>query len=197
MRCLPIIGSFLVGFVTLTSARGAHAQSKVPGVPQVSPETPAGVFGMRGQIALSSDEGVATSYSSTAGAKTFKFTLRPAIDYFIIDNLSVGAVLGIDYLSVGSAHSTVYSIGPRVGYNISFKPMFSVWPRVGLSYAGVNESAPFGSDDKHLQLNFSVPFMFHPLNHFFVGFGPAFDVDVTGHSKTTTIAGRVTLGGWF
>ena len=81
--------------------------------------------------------------------------------------------------------------------NISFRPMFSVWPRVGLSYAGVNESAPLGSDDKHLQLNVSVPFMFHPLNHFFVGFGPAVDVDVTGHSKTTTIAGRVILGGWF
>ena len=203
MRCLPIIGSFLVGFVTLTSARAAHAQSKVPGVPQVSPDTPAGVFGMRGQIALSSDEGAATSYSTTAGVKTFKFTFRPAIDYFVIDNLSVGAVLGIDYASVsgqpgqGSAHSTVYSIGPRVGYNISVKPMFSVWPRVGLSYAGVNESAPLGSDDKHLQLNVSVPFMFHPLIHFFVGFGPAVDVDLTGHSKTTTIAGRVTLGGWF
>lgn len=203
MRCLPIMGSFLVGFVALTSAPGAHAQTKVPGVPQVSPETPAGVFGMRGQIALSSDEGVATSYSSRPGIKTFKFTLRPAIDYFVIDNLSIGAAVGIDYTSIsgepgqGSAHSTVYSIGPRVGYNISVKPMFSVWPRVGLSYAGVNESAPLGSDAKHLQLNVSVPFLFHPLRHFFVGFGPAFDADLTGQGKTTTIAGRVTIGGWF
>lgn len=203
MRCLPITGSLLAGFLTLASVRGAHAQTKVPGVPQVSPETPAGIFGIRGQIALSSDEGVATSFSSTSGADTFKFTLRPAIDYFLIDNLAIGAVLGIDYLSVsgqgdqGSAHQTVYSIGPRVGYNISFKPMFSVWPRVGLSYAGVNQTLPFGADDNHLQLNVSVPFLFHPLEHFFVGFGPALDADVSGDRKTTTIAGRVTLGGWF
>ncbi len=203
MRCLPITGSLLAGVLTLTSVRGAHAQSKVPGVPQVSPDTPAGIFGVRGQIAVSSDEGVATSYSSTSGVSTFKFTLRPAVDYFVIDNLSLGAVFGIDYRSdsagsgKGSDHQTIYSIGPRVGYNISFKPLFSVWPRVGLSYAGVNQTLPFGADDHHLQLNVSVPFMFHVLKHFFVGFGPALDVDLSGDSKTTTIAGRVTLGGWF
>jgi hypothetical protein len=194
MRYLPITGSLFVGLLTLTSVRVAHGQSKVPGVPQVSPETPAGIFGMRGQVALSSDEGIATSFSSTKGVKTFKYTFRPAIDYFLIDNVSIGAVLGFDYTSVGGAHTTVYSIGPRVGYNISFKPMFSVWPRVGLSYAGVNQSSAPGSN--HLQLNVSVPFMFHPLRHFFAGFGPALDADLSGANKTTAIAGRVTLGGW-
>jgi hypothetical protein len=39
--------------------------------------------------------------------------------------------------------------------------------------------------------------MFHPRTHFFVGFGPALDADVSGDVKTTTLAGRVTLGGWF
>lgn len=39
--------------------------------------------------------------------------------------------------------------------------------------------------------------MFHRLERFFVGFGPALDADVSGHPKTTTLAGRVTIGGWF
>ncbi len=201
MRCLSIIGSIFVGFSSLTYAHAARAQSKVPGVTQVSPNTPAGIFGMQRQVALSSDEGLATSLSSTSdgGGETFKFTFRPAIDYFVLDNMSLGATLGFDYTSVRSAHLTVYSVGPRLGYNVSFTPVFSIWPRVGLSYAARNQTSDFGLDvgKNHLQLNVSVPFMFHPRTHFFVGFGPALDADVSGDVKTTTVAGRVTIGGWF
>lgn len=200
MQFPSIIGSVFLGFFTLTCASAASAQSKVPGVTQVSPNTPAGIFGIHGQVALSSDEGVATSFSSASGGgEAFKFTLRPAIDYFLIDNMSLGATLGLDYTSVGSAHSTVYSVGPRVGYNVSFTPLFSVWPRAGLSYAGRDQTSDFGPDlgKTHFQLNLSVPLMFHPRTHFFVGFGPALDADVSGDVKTTTLAGRVTLGGWF
>lgn len=203
MRRSSLTASVLVGFFALTFAGAAFAQTKVPGVPQVSPATPAGIFGMRGQIALSSDEGVTTSVSSTSGGgdndKTLKFTLRPALDYFLIDNLSAGVTLGLDYTKVGDAHATVYSAGPRLGYNISFKSMFSVWPRAGVSYAARKQSSGFGPDEgeSHVQLNVSVPLMFHPLTHFFVGFGPALDTDLSGDVKTTTLAGRITLGGWF
>jgi hypothetical protein len=38
--------------------------------------------------------------------------------------------------------------------------------------------------------------MFHPVEHFFLGVGPAFDLDLTGDEKATTIAARLTLGGW-
>jgi hypothetical protein len=38
--------------------------------------------------------------------------------------------------------------------------------------------------------------MFHPAQHFFLGFGPAFDLDLSGDSKATTIAARLTIGGW-
>ena len=32
---------------------------------------------------------------------------------------------------------------------------------------------------------------------FFAGFGPALDTDLSGHNKETTIAARLTIGGWF
>jgi hypothetical protein len=38
--------------------------------------------------------------------------------------------------------------------------------------------------------------MFHPVEHFFIGLGPAFDLDLSGDNKATTIAARLTLGGW-
>jgi hypothetical protein len=38
--------------------------------------------------------------------------------------------------------------------------------------------------------------MLHPATHFFIGFGPALDADISGDVKSTTIAGRLTIGGW-
>jgi len=38
--------------------------------------------------------------------------------------------------------------------------------------------------------------MLHPAEHFFLGFGPALDIDLSGSEKATIIAGRLTLGGW-
>lgn len=145
MRVSSATGSFLIGFATLASTAAAFAQTKVPGVKHPPTDTPAGRFGMGSQIALSSDEGINTSFSTTEGTKTLRFTLRPAIDYFVIDNVSLGATAGLDYISVGDENASVYSVGPRIGYNISFKSMFSVWPRLGISYAVREQSADFGT----------------------------------------------------
>lgn len=189
----------------LAFAGHAFAQERTPAVPQVDPTTPAGSFGASGQIAVSSDAGLSISNTSTSGVdgSTTTLQLRPAVDYFIIDNLSVGGFLGLDYTSVPTGHSTTFSVGPRVGYNIPFSPLFSVWPRAGLSFASTSQTvkAPAGSDDStsssNLAVNLFAPVMFHPVPHFFLGFGPALDVDLTGDVKTTTVAGRLTLGGWF
>jgi hypothetical protein len=137
--------------------------------------------------------------------------MRPAVDYFLIDNLSLGGFLGFDYTNQAgdSGHTTAFSIGPRVGYNIAFADMFSVWPKLGFSYAhtsisqtttnivnGVPVTADTSDSSDSLALNLFVPFMFHPAEHFFIGFGPAFDLDLTGDNKATTFAGRLTIGGW-
>jgi hypothetical protein len=46
-------------------------------------------------------------------------------------------------------------------------------------------------------LNLFAPIMFHPAPHFFVGFGPFLDTDLSGSDKVTTYGAKLTIGGWF
>jgi hypothetical protein len=183
-----------------------------PGV-AVAPNSPVGRFGLKSELAISSDAGFSISNTSLSGhsGSSTKLELRPAIDYFVINDLSVGGFIGLDYTHVSGGHTTTFSIGPRVGYNFSLSDRFSVWPKAGLSYSttsgssGNTQDVIVGNDvvqttssgsSSGLALNLFVPFMFHPVEHFFIGFGPALDVDLTGDVKATTIAGRLTIGGW-
>lgn len=183
----------------------AGATTKSPAIPQVAADTPSGMFGAKGQLAISNDTGLSISSTSQTGdaGNTFELSLRPALDYFIIDNLSFGGFLGLDHTSVPGGHTTVISLGPRFGYNIAVSPIFSVWPKAGIAFASASQTIddpPAGvegdTNSSNLAVNLFVPVMVHPAKHFFIGFGPALDVDVTGDVKTTVIAGRLTLGGW-
>lgn len=181
-------------------------RTRTPAIPQVDPNTPSGTFGAEGQVAISSDAGLYIQNTSVSGADGSATTLqlRPAFDYFIIDNLSLGGFLGIEYTSDPVGHSTTWAIGPRLGYNIPVSPSFSIWPKLGFSFASTSQSIdeapgqPEGTSvsSTALALNVFAPVMFHPVEHFFLGFGPALDVDLTGDTKTTVIAGRLTIGGW-
>jgi hypothetical protein len=180
---------------------------------RVEPGSPAGRFGLKSELAISSDAGLSISNTSISGRSGSATTvqLRPAIDYFVIDNLSVGGFVGLDYAHSSGSHTTTFSIGPRVGYNFSLSERFSIWPKAGFSYSttsvsanqdqtdvggGAVQTTTLSSSSSGLALNLFVPFMFHPVEHFFLGFGPALDVDLTGDVKATTIAGRLTIGGW-
>lgn len=194
---------------------GARAQERDtpphrdPALPAVAANSPSGIFGAKGQLAISSDAGLSISNTSITGVdgSTTSVQLRPAIDYFIVDNLSLGGFIGLDYTSNPNGHTTTFAIGPRVGYNLAFSERFSVWPKVGFSYSttsvsqDLNEQQPGPTISRNdssnaLALNLFVPIMFHPVQHFFLGFGPALDTDLTGDPKTTVIAGRLTIGGW-
>jgi hypothetical protein len=196
-----LIGSFNVAFfLSLT----ANAQDRMV---EVGANSPAGIFGDQGQLVISSDAGLSISNTSISGVddSTTQILLRPAIDYFVIDYLSLGGFVGVEHTSTGGSNATSFSIGPRVGYDIPLSNRVSVWPKVGFSYASTSVETDIevpGPDpevdasNSTLQLNLFVPILFQPVNHFFLGFGPALDVDLTGDAKATTIAGRLTLGGW-
>jgi hypothetical protein len=129
--------------------------------------------------------------------------LRPGVDYFLIDRLSLGAFVGIDYESLTGISTTRFGVGPRVGYSLGFSNHFSLWPRVGVSYNSstiktdaVEGFAPESEvSNNAVALNLFAPLLFH-TNHYFAGVGPALDVDLSGDAKATTFAIRVTLGGW-
>jgi len=193
----------------LTAKGRVNVNDQRPQLPAVPADSPAGVFGYGGQLALSSDTGVSISSTSTAGVdeSTTKLSLRPALDYFLVNNVSVGAFVGVEYTSTGGAHATTFAIGPRVGYDFVFAEHFSFWPKLGVSYsdsntttsAAVSAGSPPAEkvSARHLALNAFALLMFHPVPHFFLGFGPALDTDLTGQARQTTIAGRLTVGGWF
>jgi len=189
----------------LTAKGDVNVNDQRPQLPAVAANSPSGVFGDRHQLTISSDAGLSISNTSTSGVdgSSTNLTLRPAIDYFVLNNVSVGGFVGLDYTSAGGAHSTTFAIGPRVGYNLSFSERFSFWPKLGFSYSSSSASgdstlpgAPNSADGNHLALNIFAPVMFHPVQHFFLGFGPALDTDLTGDAKQTVIAGRLTIGGW-
>ena len=191
----------------LTAKGDVNVNDQRPQLPAVAANSPSGVFGDRGQIAISSDAGLSISSKSTSGVdgSTTTLMLRPALDYFVVNNVSVGGFLGLDYTSTSGAHTTTFAIGPRVGYNFAFSEHFSFWPKLGFSYSSSSTSKsadvpPPGTttsaSGSHLALNLFAPVMFHPVQHFFLGFGPALDTDLTGDAKQTTIAGRLTIGGY-
>jgi hypothetical protein len=165
---------------------------------------PAHAFGTAKQMAVSSDASLVVQHA-THDVTTL--SLAPAADYFVINNLSVGGSLILEYQSAGDSSATRFGIGPRVGYNFAWTDMLGVWPKLGFSYthsnhslsldAGLNEMVTNSRSGNAFTLNLFVPIMFHPVPHFFVGFGPFLDTDLSGSDKITTYGLKLTIGGWF
>jgi hypothetical protein len=186
---------------------GGAVSTEDRGLPEVPANSPAGRFGDEGQLAISSDAGLSLANTSLSGVEesTTTLVLRPALDWFFADSISFGGFVGVDYTSAPSGSTSVLSVGPRVGYNLPLGDRISVWPKVGLSIANTtlseDDADGIGEDDDDdsntsAQLNLFVPIAFHPVQHFFLGLGPALDVDLSGEQKATTIAARLTIGGW-
>src|SRR4051794_1589782 len=91
---LAAAGAFLIApLFVLEPARAQGAEPpRTPALPQVAADTPAGTFGAKGQLAVSSDAGLAISNTSQSGGNgsTTTLTLHPAIDYFVVDNFTIG-----------------------------------------------------------------------------------------------------------
>ncbi|HEX2675560.1 MAG TPA: hypothetical protein VHM19_02950 [Polyangiales bacterium] len=164
---------------------------------------PAEQFGEKTTLAISSDAAFTIQRTSTSGVSggTTTISLAPAADYFVGKELSLGGFLGFEYTKAGNNHGLRFAIGPRVGYNFPLSDLVSIWPRAGVSLAATDAttSTPLGKTSKSdttFALNLFVPIMFHPATHFFVGFGPFLDADLSGDTRTTIFGGRLTVGGW-
>jgi len=80
----------------------------------------------------------------------------------------------------------------------------SLWPRLGIAYN--HESFSVGSTDQSgysLALRISVPVLWHPSSHFFLGAGPAFSTELLSkvegvdQGKATDIGLTALIGGYF
>lgn len=171
------------------------------------PDGPAGEFGIANSWAFSSDAAllVQRATQSQVGGAVTTVTLSPATDIFLARNLSVGGFVSFTYTKAGANDSMRIAVGPRVGYNIPFSKRGSVWPKIGFSYARTSSTVMSGGESRSsmrdvtqdaVALNFFVPMMFHPVTHFFLGFGPFLDTDMNGDNRATVWGGKLTLGGW-
>lgn len=194
--------------MAVVGSTGAPASAQETVGARVTPGSPTSIFGTQGQIAISSEAGATFSHTSVSGVdgSTTSLVLRPGVDYFLINRLSLGVFLGVDHQATAASSTTTFGVGPRVGYDIAFSDHFSVWPKVGFSYnstklkidaqtIGGIQTDSSSETNSAIALNLFAPFLFH-TNHFFAGVGPALDTDLSGDAKVTTYAIRVTLGGW-
>lgn len=133
-----------------------------------------------------------------------QFAIAPSVDVFIIPNLSLGGTLGFTYnkfgTGLGTADLFTFVFMPRVGYNIPITNHFSLWPQFGIGIGVSNISLGGGSDTEAMvPMDLFVPFLFHPVENFLLGLGPAVRFYSLNDKATPSIVTidiiRFTLGG--
>jgi hypothetical protein len=190
----------LAAIVVLASAAGAPALAEEPR------------FGQQGEVVPLGS--LSFSYSSVApdlGSVT-TLSLGPTLLWFVADDIALGgsATLVRRTVSQGDSSATIssYGVAPTAAYNLRLSPRASLLPQVAVAF-GWQEftTSPSGNNPSlsTISLQLFVPILFHPVPHFFLGFGPAFSYDVSASlsdaagdaPKSTTIGAQTILGGWF
>src|SRR5260221_10674465 len=167
------VATFLISIAGLTLAPAAAQAQPATGGPFAQPPGPNG-FGTPGQLVF---DGTATFSIVKVTSGNTTITLRPALDYFIIPNVTIGGVVGFS-TSSGRFATTTVAIGARAGYNVNLNDKISVWPTAGFSYAHSDVSDGGGSNSSWA-FNIYAPFLFHLVPHFFIGVGPFLDVGLS------------------
>lgn len=174
-------------------------------------------FGNRGQLAISGDTNLSLTGTSLSdnGGSSFTFVIQPSADYFVIDNLSLGGFVSYEHLSTSNggntANTDTFGVGPRIGYDIRIGNSFSFWPKALVEYAeSSTSSGGVSNGGDGWTIGIFAPFLFHPVQHFFLGLGPILTTQVSSNAshsqngqstsisapQATTYGLAFTLGGW-
>lgn len=176
-------------------------------------------FGARGQLAIDQSFAMMATRNSSddalgGGRSNTNVGLAPTVSWFVLPQVSVnlGVSLGAGW-STSDASSDLgsyTSLGGRtgLGYALPLTDHFSLWPSAGASltrYWFDSGDQPGGAtgDMFYGSVGASVPVLWHPAPHFFVGLGPAaFAVDSGGELGSlthnyTTLGLTSTVGGYF
>jgi hypothetical protein len=156
----------------------------------------AGNFGAAGQIAISSDFTANIGYTSVSGpGDRFLIDLRPALDYFLKENLSLGGAVYLGTALQRGDDPLLVGVGIRGGYNIPLTGSVSVWPKLGLAVAHSDGFLGFG-ERTFLEVSLTAPFLVHLAPHFFFGAGPGL-ITQLGDDTVATLNVSAVVGGYF
>ena len=169
-------------------------------------------MGQAGQIAIHGDFDLSLVYQTTSAAgdgedpdSVTTIQLAPAADFFVTQGLSLGGQLIFVHSSSGDSSLDGYGAAPRIGYFAALGPKVGIWPVVSLAY--VHSSFDFGDQDSadgyQVVLQAFAPLLFQPVDHFFIGMGPAFQTDLISKvededaDKDTAFGLQTIVGGYW
>jgi len=146
-------------------------------------------LGHQGNFVVSNRANLGVTQTLTSPGTT-DVALAPELDYFVAPNWSIGGAVVLDFHTTSGAPSnTAFGVVPQAGYHVVLSDTWSLWPRLAVT---LMTGAP-----AHVSVELSAPFLVHPAEHFFFGFGPAVSTDVTGDNKVTAVFGTFLVGGYF
>jgi len=219
MRFLP---TCLCSLIVLSASAAASAADAFGTVPN-------GTFGQAHQLAISAErlfgyvhgtlkthdgnvevtqntDRISLLSNSINGFQDVYSVPRLAVDFFIIDRLSIG--VGLGYASVSGGTDTratngnasvkvstdlpsrnAFSFTTRVGYALMFHKLFGVWPRLGLTYVTASTNQPNDSalTENGWAVSAEVMLAITPFEHVQILVGPTMDLGFAGNTKVKTV----------
>jgi hypothetical protein len=181
----------LAAGLLLLSATHARAADEPGGFAPAA--APGGGFGATGQwvLSLGGHNGDYAFVNKHSGGGSTTVQLQPSLDYFIASRVSVGGVVRVAYDS-GGGGTTNFDIGVRAGYDLDITGPWTWWPTIGV-FANTRHIPHTTNTDA--QLGIFAPFLFHIVQHLFVGIGPVFNLGLSGGGNDVGL--DAVLGGWF
>jgi hypothetical protein len=150
---LPLVVFASFPLVTLAALEQPARAADSPVGLSISIERVAGVAFASARPTSASDSLSATTFGIAGPAINPIALPRAGADVILPIGLTLGGSVGYGYASLtdspdGGAddtlHGTAWLISPRVGYLVHLGPLFDLWPRVGVTFAGANFRGPDG-----------------------------------------------------
>jgi hypothetical protein len=211
MRKSPLVALLVASMLPAAALAQDWPVTANPNYVNVAPKKDAAApvegLGRKGTLVITSDTQFLFEYLTTlpvgnvSSESHTRLALQPTLQFFVIDNLGLGAMGVFAYDGAPNAEATTIGGAPIVSYHIALKPQkLSLFPQVGLPY--LIESQKNQASIYSLGVDVFAPFVLHLTPHFFAGLGPFFNVDIirkqdgVSTDKLRSIGARFQLGGW-
>jgi hypothetical protein len=160
-------------------------------------------FGQRGQVVPFGN--VSYFHVSFANVSGDIFDLAPGALWFFTEAIAVGGAAHFSYATgFGGGSSHTEGIEPQIGIAVPLGERAAFFPRVGFAFNWFSQQTgpaglAVGPSGLLLTMRAFAPVLYFPVPHFFLGFGPQFNVDLASDNaaKQTVYGVTTEIGGYF